>query len=372
MIWPSIIGQVRVKKQLLDLLSGGRLAHAYLFQGDEGVGKDAMALELARVLHCDRGGVEPCGVCPSCIRAGKLRHPDIHFITALPLGKNEGKGDGPMERLSQDEVEGIREQLALKAANPYHTIAIPRANVIKLNSIRELRRESALSTSGRKRRVIILSRAEDLNEESSNALLKTLEEPSAGTIFILTTAYPDRLLPTIRSRCHAIRFDPLPAEEIQQHLIQQNTVRPEDAQLVAHLSMGSYTRALELLQEDIAGERTIVVDFIRTVLGGNFIRLMESIDGLAEEKNRDRVTRFLNLMSVWFRDALVLKEGGGIMNVDQRNDIENFIRKFPGTDLPSVLQEVTQAISLVQRNGYIPLVLIRLSIRLKRIVLSGS
>jgi hypothetical protein len=136
--------------------------------------------------------------------------------------------------------------------------------------------------------------------------------------------------------------------------------------------MGSYTRALELLQEDIAGERTIVVDFIRTVLGGNFIRLMESIDGLAEEKNRDRVTRFLNLMSVWFRDALVLKEGGGIMNVDQRNDIENFIRKFPGTDLPSVLQEVTQAISLVQRNGYIPLVLIRLSIRLKRIVLSGS
>jgi DNA polymerase-3 subunit delta' len=370
MLWPSVIGQERVKKQLLDLFSGGRLAHAYLFQGDEGVGKDATALELARVLHCERGQVEACGTCLSCIRAGKLQHPDIHFVTALPLGKGESKGDAPTEKLTQEEVDGIREQFSKKAANPYHTVAIPRANVIKLNSIRELRRESALSTSGKKRRVIILSCAEDLNEESSNALLKTLEEPSGGTLFILTTAFPDRLLPTIRSRCHTIRFDPLPPEDIGRELVRREEVKEDDARLVAHLSMGSYSRALGLLQEDIAGERKKVVETIRTILGGSFLRLMDTVDDLAEAKNRDRVTRFLNMMSVWFRDAMVLREGGTIMNVDQRADLESFNAKFPKADLPTVLEEMSNAVSLVQRNGYIPLVLIRLSIRLKRIILS--
>ncbi len=369
MVWPSVIGQERVKKQLLDLLAGGRLAHAYLFQGDEGVGKDAVALQLARVLQCEEGKIEPCGLCPSCLRSGKLQHPDIHFVFALPLGKNEQKGEGPMDRLSQEEVDTVREQLSLKASNPYHSIAVPRANVIKLNSIRELRRESTLSTSGRKKRLVIISKAEDMNEESSNALLKTLEEPSAETMFILTTAHPERLLPTIRSRCHTIRFDPLTPEEIRRQLERGESVSRENAELVAHLAMGSYTRALGLLKEDITGERNNVVEFVRCILGGNFVKLMSKIDEISESKDRDLVVRFLNLMTVWFRDVLVLREGCTILNLDQRTDLESFLNRFPDADLPLVLDEINRAVSLVERNGYIPLVLVRLSIRLKRIIL---
>ena len=372
MLWPSIIGQERVKRQLLDLISAGRLAHAYLFQGDEGLGKDAVAIQLARVLHCDRGGAEACGSCPSCLKSAKLQHPDIHFVMALPRGPNEERKDGPMDKLSQDDVRVVREQLGLKAANPYHTIDIPRANVIKLGSVRELRREVTLSTSAQKRRVVIISKAEDMNDESSNALLKTLEEPSTDTMFILTTAHPERLLPTIRSRCHIIRFEPLTPEEIQRRLESENLVQTGSGELIAHLSMGSYTRAQALVQENVSDERRRILEFVRILVGGNFVKLMSAIDELGEKKERGNVVRFLNLMTIWFRDALVLREGGSILNIDQKTEIQGFLTKYPNADLPSVLKEIEETVSLVERNGYIPLALVRLAIRLKRMILSRT
>jgi len=372
MIWPSVIGQERAKKHLLELVSRNRLAHAYLFEGDEGVGKDALALQLARVIHCDQGKSEPCGTCPSCLKSEKLQHPDIHLVFALPVGTHEVRGDGPMEKLTQEDVNSVREQLRIKAADPYHVMTIPRANVIKLSSIRELRRESSLSLAGTKRRVVVISRADEMNEESSNALLKTLEEPSTETTFILTTAHPDRLLPTIRSRCHVLRLDLLSSEEIKRALERSAPVSGENAELVAHLALGSYTRALGLLTEDIAAERRRVVEFVRLVLGGSFVKLMERIDELSASKDRDLIVRFLNLITVWFRDVLVLREGCTILNIDQRADLESFLAKFPDVDVPPILDEVNRTVSLVERNGYIPLALVRLSIRLKRMILAAN
>jgi DNA polymerase-3 subunit delta' len=86
--------------QLQNVLKSGRIPHAYLFHGPEGVGKDAMAIELARVLHCAAGKTEACGVCDPCRQLATLQHPDVHFVTALPVGKDEDKGDGPLDKLT--------------------------------------------------------------------------------------------------------------------------------------------------------------------------------------------------------------------------------------------------------------------------------
>ncbi|HSQ75052.1 MAG TPA: hypothetical protein VLT13_05825, partial [Bacteroidota bacterium] len=88
-VWPRVLGQRRVKLQLLSVLESRRLPHAYLFHGPEGVGKDAMAIELARVLHCERGEEEACGRCDSCLKLESLQHPGVRFITALPVGQDE-------------------------------------------------------------------------------------------------------------------------------------------------------------------------------------------------------------------------------------------------------------------------------------------
>jgi len=365
-LWRRVIGQQRVKQTLLSARRNDRLPHAYLFHGNEGVGKDAVAIELARVLQCEAGEEEACGRCSSCLQMNALQHPNVRLVVALPVGKNETSDDPPLEKLTATEIVLIRDQIARKSENPYHRIVIPKATIIKINSIRELRRESAMSTVGGRTRVFIISCADEMGDAASNTLLKTLEEPSGNTILILTTAHPDALLPTIRSRCQQVRFDPLTETEIRTALVDRNDVDPAHAALVARLANGSYTEAMNLLQDDVAARRQEVVNFIRLVLGSGVAPLLDEIGRICSTKDRDVVIRFLTLMLMWFRDALVLSRGGSIINLDQQDDLQRFVTRFPHADLLSALTEVEKAISLVHGNVYINLVLMQLSVRLKR------
>ncbi len=368
-LWPRVIGQQRVKSTLLSALRTGRLAHAYLFYGGEGVGKDAMALELARVLHCERGGEEACGQCSSCRQMETLQHPDVRFVCALPVGKGEESDDSPTAKLSEQEINIIQEELKEKGADPYHRVTIPRASIIKVNSIRAVRRESSMSTSDRRRKVFIISEADCMGEEAANTLLKTLEEPAGNTMLILTTAHRDALLPTILSRCQNVRFDRLTEHEIRAALQQRKGVEAHQAELVARLADGSYTRALALLTEDVDQWRRDVLAFVRTALASNVSSLMQAVENIAELKDRELVNRFLVLLLMWFRDALVLMHGGEIINVDQQEDLKRFTAKFPHANLLQALAHVEKAISLVDRNVYIKLVILNLAIRLKADIL---
>ncbi len=371
-MWNRVLGQRRVKSILLGAIRSKRLPHAYLFVGNEGVGKDAMALELARTIHCVKKQEEACGECPSCLKMQSLQHPDVKLITALPTGKNEKSEDGPLDKVAVADIQVIQEQYKLKAENPYHRIDIPRANTIKISSIREVRRESAMTTLYDGKRIFIVSNADEMAAESSNTILKTLEEPPGDTLLILTTARPEALLPTIVSRCQLVRFDPLTEEEIRTALVEREGVEQAQATLVARLANGSYVRALQLLESDINALREDVVLFIRTVLGNNSVNLSQHIEKLAASKDRDFVIRFLSLMLIWFRDAFVLLQGGEIINLDQQDDLQNFTAKFPAANLEQVLSSIDHCISLVDKNGYILLALLQLSVKLRRAILQPS
>jgi DNA polymerase-3 subunit delta' len=369
MIWPRVIGQQRVKATLLSALRTNRLAHAYLFHGGEGVGKDAMALELARVIHCEQGGEEACGICESCTHMNTLQHPDVHFVCALPVGKGETVDDTPTAKLSEQDIDTIQEELKQKGADPYHRITIPRAGIIKVSSIRAVRRESSMSTADRRRKVFVISEADSMGDEAANTLLKTLEEPAGNTMLILTTAHRDALLPTILSRCQNVRFDRLKEQEIHAALVERKGVDDRRAELVARLADGSYTRALALLTEDVDEWRRDVLAFVRTALSNNVASLLQAVEKVADLKDRELVTRFLVLLLMWFRDALIQRHGGNIINVDQQEDLKRFTEKFPRADLLQALAHVEKAISLVDRNVYIKLVILNLAIRLKADIL---
>jgi len=364
-LWPRVLGQRRVKLQLLSALRTGRLPHAYLFHGPDGVGKDAVAIELARVLHCERGGEEACGECDSCVKLGTLQHPGVRFITALPVGKDEDKDDGPFDRLTAEEMRAVQNELQEKGRDPYRQVAIPRATGIKISSIREIRREAPLSAGGHKRRVFILSHAEMLTSVAAHTLLKTLEEPPPNCMLILTTPNREELLPTIISRCQQVRFDPLTEEQIGGALTERDHVDHAQATLLARLSGGSYTRARELLADDLMQEREEVLEFVRRSVVSHHADVARIIDTVTEEKGRVRVTRFLHLLLLWFRDALVLARNGAIINVDQQESLAKFLARYPGSDIPAILGEIDRAISLVERNVYIKLVLYNLAGQIK-------
>ncbi len=368
-LWPRVIGQDRVKRTLLSAIRNNRLAHAYLFYGGEGAGKDAVALELARVLQCERGGEEACKSCGSCLQIDSLQHPDVRLVVALPVGKGEQADDPPLSKLPEADVRTIQDEYRRKGANPYYQIAIPRANIIKINSIREVRRESALSTHGRRKRIVIISDADRMGDEAANTLLKTLEEPAGHTMLVLTTARRDALLPTILSRCQNIRFDPLTEEELRTALITRESVDPERALLCARLANGSYTRALALLSDDVLKERQDVLAFIRHALVPDVPGLLADIEAVADAKDRERAVRFLTLTMMWFRDALLLSHGSPILNTDQADELRRFVAKFPHADLLRVLADVEKAVSLVQRNVYIKLAFLQLAVNMKANIL---
>lgn len=367
MSWDQIIGQGPIKDLLRKGLKSRRVAHAYLFSGPEGAGKYAVALQLARALNCTTDPVEGCGSCAGCRKIDRLQHPDVRLIFPLPVGKGEKSGDHPIEVLASDALEAVREELARKADDPYHRIAVPRANFIKINSIRDIRRQASLSQVEGGTKVFIILEAHNMNAESSNALLKTLEEPPADTVLILTTSQRDRLLPTILSRCQVINFPPLREEEISAALQERENVPPDEAAVAARLANGSYLAAREALSADTVALRDEVVQFLRRALGQRRQQLAAEIERLASELDRPAAERWLRSMQAWFRDALLLRNEGSerMGHLPNRDDLASFVAKFPDADLSSAARIVDEFVALLGKNVYLTLLFTALALRLR-------
>jgi len=370
MSWNSIIGQDRVKQLLRSALTNKQIAHAYLFSGPYGVGKDALAIEFAKALNCEELIDEACGRCQSCRWMETLQHPDVRLIFALPTGKNEKTGDDPMGVLTEDAVEAVRAEVRAKAKDPYHKIEIPRANIIKVNSIRQIRRDVALAQSGKGRNIFLILDAECLNLEASNSLLKTLEEPPADTVIVLTSAHNEQLLPTIGSRCQVVDCDLLGEHEIREALIARDGVEPSLASVAASISNGSYASAREILSSDMDRYRDEVVAFMRTVLGNSHAKAARQIEILASGYDRPATDRWLRTLQLWIRSAYMLREVGPqtVGPFHKREDLESFVQHFPQADLIRAQKEIEQAIALVGKNIYLPLVFLNLANSLRNAV----
>ncbi len=366
--WANVIGQTRVKDLLKKAIAAKELPHAYLFYGPRGVGKQAMAIEFARTVLCLKKGVEACGECSSCRKFETLQHPDLNLVFPLPLGKGETAGDDPVEVLDPEQVEQVREQIRLKAENPYHEIDIPRANFIKINSVRGLKRTSSMTSVEGSWKVFLVFDADLMNPESGNSLLKTLEEPTEHTLLVLTTSEKDRLLPTTISRCQLVRFSALQDREIAAALRERENASEDEALLAARVAQGNYTVARDLLSSNLVDERAEVLKFVRASLGWKEVSLAGLVDALASPNNRKEVEQWLRVLQTWLRDAMMLRDGGEqfTKGSDDDKDMVSFVRKFPQADLGQAIQCVESSIALVRKNVYLHLLLTTLSFDLRR------
>jgi DNA polymerase-3 subunit delta' len=367
--WDLIIGQKRAKQTVERFLSQNRLPHALLFYGPEGVGKDAVAIQLAKILNCNSGYSDSCDKCNDCQKFDLLQHPNLNLVFPLPVGKNESSDDSPIEKLSADELSAVQSEIGFKSKNLYHNIIIERANIIKITSIRDIRRKSSLSLYEKGKRVIIIMSAEKMNEEASNALLKTLEEPLQNTSLILTTSNKDALLPTIISRCQLVRFDELTEAEIKNALQERENVDEQQAIIISRLANGSYSRAIELIGPELNSKRTMVVDFLVKILTKNTHQISQEVEKIIKESNRSEIEQLILLMQMWFRDANAIKHGQEkIYNIDQINRLEKFVAKYPDVDYSKTFEILEKSLSLLKKNAYIQLILMVLVINLRRLI----
>jgi DNA polymerase-3 subunit delta' len=369
MSWSSIIGQERIKMQLKQTLQNHRIAHAYLFYGPEGIGKDALAIEFAKAMNCETGSTEACDSCKNCKRMDTLQYPNTKLVFALPTGKSEKTGDDPIAVLSEAQVADVREQIQRKAKDPYHCIEVQKANFIKINSVRDIKREASMSRAEEGKKVFVILNADMMNAEASNSLLKTLEEPLPGIILLLTTSAKDQLLPTIISRCQLLQCDSLQDVEIESALISREGVDQSIARLVAQLSHGSYGNARRLSSLNMADERKDVVEFLRLVLGKNRATLIDAIDELASSSDRPGIERWLKLLQSWLRDALLLQQNAQAPLLDdEKKSMENFVAKFHHANLIASIQTVEKAIAHLDKNVYLHLILTTLAIDLRKFI----
>ena len=366
--WDKIIGQQRVKNTLQTAIRNQRLSHAYLFWGNVGIGKDALAIEFARILLCHKQGEVSCGECSSCKKMETLHHPNLKLIFPLPGGDSEKQDDG--DPLETDVVEEIRKQIAEKSLNPYFHIDIPKAKFIRIKTIRELKKESSMSSAEPGRKIFIIFDTEAMNDYAANSLLKVLEEPLDGVHFILVSSKKEAVKQTILSRCQLIQCAMLSDEEIQSALEERNSVEQKQAHFISRLANGNYSRALELLGEDINKYRMDAVQFLRSILGASVIKFFEEQEEYLSGNKRDNAEQILTMLLVWFRDTVVLREESphNILNIDQEKELSSFVGRFGTKNLEACMSSIERALELLRRNVYLPLVMLSLTVNLRRIL----
>ena len=296
-MFDSLVGNERAKETLRRMLRQGRVPGALLFTGEEGLGKKAFALELARGLNCkERRGVEGCGVCSACTRVFKFQYPAAD---------------------ERDEHKKVvwSEHRDVGLVRPYNR------NIL-VDAVRDLERESNFRPVEGAARVFIVENAESLNEASSNALLKTLEEASPTTHIILITSRPSGLLPTIRSRCQTVRFAPLAPEELEGFLVKQGKRAGAEARLAAQLASGRPGVALGLNLDTYRARREAMLGVVEALAsGGDRSRLLRAAEELGDAKNKEEYEPRLDALEILVRDLWLLALGasGALVNQDVRD-----------------------------------------------------
>jgi DNA polymerase-3 subunit delta' len=296
----EIIGQDRVAGRIENALRADRLAHALMFVGPTGVGRRTTALALAGRLLCPTPiGPDGCGDCPDCRLVRSGGHPDL--IEVWPTVKLASPGDDSRVFTLRDR-QGVNHHL-VDVRDGKLAREFPGVRQIRQVQIQELIRRLGFRPMRGQRRLVIINQAEWLGVEAANAFLKTLEEPPAGTNFVLTVPDSGRVPETIRSRCQVVAFALVPDQIVAEQVAARLGLGPDEADLVARLAGGSLGRALEVDREQMA-EMNQTVD---QALSRPRQARLELSPKLASDRETARL--FLNALAERHRDLARVRKG---------------------------------------------------------------
>ena len=344
----KIPGQNRVKKTLDNFIESNSIPHAFLFTGIEGVGKDNAAIKFAQALIQKESND---GFEKNTRLVETLSEPKVKFIFPLPRGKNETDTSSPTEKLTNDELEIIKEQIELKIKNPFHKIIIPKANRIKINSIRDIKKFLSLNFNEVGYRFILISDAHLMNDEAQNALLKNLEEPPEKVIFILTTSSVSKLKPTIISRCWRINFDPLNVDDIVFILTNYFSVDKNTAKEVSRFAMGSVQSALNLVNVDINNLKEKIISVLRYSFGRKFHSAFDELNTILSDSGNTNFQIIIGMIIAWINDLQKQRlDVNKYFYEDHTETLEKFNKRFPDVNLNSITSRLDYLSALPTMN----------------------
>ena len=332
MAWSSILGHDAVIGRLRASLARGRLSHAYVFVGPDGIGKALVARELAKTLLCVRDAGEACDACPQCRKVDHGNHPDVAVI-----GRIEQTAKG--ERRTQIVIDQVREQIQDPIAyKPYEG----------------------------SHKVFVIEDADRMSEGAQNCLLKTLEEPPPHSLLVLLAARLEPFLDTVVSRCQVVRFRPLPSALVEQILASFEAVEAEAAPVLARLSEGSPGRAVSYAEDGIYDTTCWLLGELRTMPPvGEFAVAGELLErarggGTRLEDAREGLRPILALLTLAWRDLLIRASGypdGLLAWADANGDLLDLADGLSARQARLLVERTIEARNHLDGNANIKLLL---------------
>lgn len=236
----------------------------------------------------------------------------------------------------------MRQELA---DNLYHAPRFQKKAAISIGTVRKIQREASYKPYEGRRRVFVLAEADKMTEEAANALLKILEEPPSNTLFVLTTAQPNKLPTTVLSRCQQIRFSRLSEADVAQSLEKISSVDSARRRLISRLAQGDLDRARELLREDVERKRSAALSILTTALSGDMLSVIKLAEGLGRTRDPSVHQGNLETLQIWYRDLLLVLEGKEdlLINQDLKSRLVEMASQYDW-------EGVQRALSLIQET----------------------
>lgn len=342
----SITGQEKVVEILNKFVSTAQIPHALLFTGPRNVGQHFAARQFIKELL--KLNI-PSKDFNSKIE--KLEEPVIKYVIPLPRGKGETPDDFPYKKISSSDIETIRDEIRKKSENSFYEIYIEGANNVKISSIRDIKKSLSINFDELPYRLILIEDAHLMSKEAQNALLKSLEEPPKGVIFILISDKPEILLSTIKSRCWQLQFSSLNDNILNEILINQFSIDPILAQQVIPFSNGSVYNVFKLLEYGFEDLQETSINILRYSLGRRYNTAIKLFSKLVDEKSKQVIPIIIQLFIDWFIDVQKTKVGNPKIHFSKYEDtVEKFIAKFDYAKLDEIIFSLTNLRNEMDKN----------------------
>lgn len=354
MFFKDIIGQNEIKQRLIEEVREGRIPHAQILCGPEGVGKMAIALAYARYISCAHpGSTDACGVCPSCVKFNKLVHPDVHFV--FPIVKS-AKG--------KKEVcdDFIAEWRAFVLKNPYFNLphwlnemdAENSQAIIYAKESDEITKKLSLKSSEGGFKITLIWLPEKMHPVCANKLLKLLEEPPEKTVFLLISEAPDLILTTILSRTQRVNIRKIDEESIAQALREKYAVLQTDSQVIAHMANGSFIKALEAIH--LNEENHFFFELFVSLMRLSYQRKIREMKLWSEQvagMGRERQKSFLSYCQRMIRENFIFnfhQKDLNYMTSDEQKFATRFAPFVNERNIMGIMDELSEAEQHIEQN----------------------
>lgn len=368
MYFKDIVGQQDLKKQLILSAKKEVVPHAQIFCGQGGAGTFALALGYARYLNCtDRSETDACGHCPSCVKYDNLEHPDLHFVFPI-VSKKERK-----KEVCDDYLPEWRSFLK---GNTYFTMdewleVMDAGNsqaIIYSRESEEILRKLSLKIYEATYRILLVWLPEKMHVSCANKLLKIIEEPPQNTIILLVSEEPDMVLGTILSRAQRINIRPICQDDIMQALVEQEKLEKDQAEEIAHLAVGDYHKALNLITTD--DETGFYLDHFIGMMRNSWARDVKGMKARAELLagiGRERQKNFLSYCQHLIRENFMCRFQSTDINYMNRREKEFSVKFSPYVNERNVFElmdELAKAERHIMQNVNGKMVFFDLALRI--------